>query len=347
VDQPGKGGALVVIAGPHWMPQAYRGTPLEKLLPFEMGNLRLPDRDQDLSQGFQVLPTELGLVMPSMQLGDSPAETESIWRNLPPLYWQEQISPLRASALVLAENSAWTTPEGRPLPAIVLHYAGAGKVLFHATDETWRWRRRMGDLYFARYWIQTLRWLCRSKLAEGGQNVAISTDRREYVHGEDVRIRLRFADESQAPAEGRGVTVELVQPGGLTQRLALHRTAAGRGSFEGVLTRPAPGNYRAWLASPSVPGKVPTVDFTVAPPPGEFAEIRLDAAALREAAKLSGGRYYTFETAGQLPSDLPPGRPVPFETLRPIPLWNRWPVLLLFFGLLIVEWVFRKRGGMV
>ena len=69
------------------------------------------------------------------------------------------------------------------------------------------------------------------------------------------------------------------------------------------------------MAIPHVEGSAPAVDFTVAPPAGEFAQIRMDAAALREAAAATGGKYYTVETAAQLLDDLPPGRQVPIETL--------------------------------
>ena len=73
----------------------------------------------------------------------------------------------------------------------------------------------------------------------------------------------------------------------------------------------------------------------------------MDAAAMRSAAEISGGRFYTFDTADRLLGDLPPGRQVPIESLPPRPLWNRWPVLALFLGLLIAEWILRKRRGMV
>ena len=43
----------------------------------------------------------------------------------------------------------------------------------------------------------------------------------------------------------------------------------------------------------------------------------------------------------------PEGHPVPIETLPPLPLWNKWPVLLLFLGLLTGEWLLRKRKGML
>ena len=45
--------------------------------------------------------------------------------------------------------------------------------------------------------------------------------------------------------------------------------------------------------------------------------------------------------------DLPKPSPVPLDTDPPIPLWNTWPVLALFLGLLTLEWVFRKRKQMV
>jgi hypothetical protein len=38
---------------------------------------------------------------------------------------------------------------------------------------------------------------------------------------------------------------------------------------------------------------------------------------------------------------------VPYQTLPSLPLWNKWPLLLLFLVLLIGEWLLRKRGGMV
>ena len=137
VDQPGKGGALVLIAGPKYMPLAYRDTPLARLMPIDPGGVRLPDPNQPITEGFKLKPTELGLAGPAMQLGDSPAETQAIWQNLPDLYWFAEVQDLKPGARVLAEHPTRTTRDGRPLPIFVMQYVGAGKVLFHATDETW------------------------------------------------------------------------------------------------------------------------------------------------------------------------------------------------------------------
>ncbi|MEN6449903.1 MAG: VWA domain-containing protein [Thermoguttaceae bacterium] len=355
VAQPAKGGSLVLIAGPSYMPAAYLDTPLARLLPFSLGNevsglrsaVKYPNSGAVLTEGFVVQPTDLGLASPSMQLGDTPAESERIWRSLAPLYWLVELPELKPGVRVLAEHPTRTTPDGRHLPVFCLQYVGAGKVLFHATDETWRWRFQSGDAYVARYWVQTIRWLSRSKLGEAGRSATLVADRREYTLGESVRLRVRFADERLAPAEDDGVRVVVEQAGRRTERIKLHRVASGRGVFEGQLERPGLGAYHVWLAAPQPEGRAAAVDFSVVPPPGEFARTRMDAAEMRRAAQQTGGQFYTFETVGRLTRDLPPGQQVPVESLPPRPLWNRWPVLAAFLGLLIVEWLLRKRGGMV
>jgi len=118
-----------------------------------------------------------------------------------------------------------------------LQYVGAGKVLFHATDETWRWRYR---------------WATFSSPAIGFKPFGLSAARNwptpvarpclpptvaNNVQGEPVRLRVRFADERLAPAEDDGVTVVVEQAGRQTQRVVLRRAVAGCGVFECQLDR--------------------------------------------------------------------------------------------------------------
>jgi len=87
---------------------------------------------------------------------------------------------------------------------------GAGKVVFHSTDEVWRWSRHPeGEQFYARYWIQMTRYLSRSRLLGGNRAVQLVTDRNEYQRGETVRLRARFFDERVAPSQDDGVTVVL------------------------------------------------------------------------------------------------------------------------------------------
>ncbi|MBL9125526.1 MAG: hypothetical protein JNG90_17950, partial [Planctomycetaceae bacterium] len=340
-----KGGGLVVMAGPHFTPQAYLGTPLEMLLPVEIV------RAGELSPGplledYQVTPTELGLASPPLELGDTPAETRRIWSELPGCYWLYPAARLRPAARVLAEHPTKLLEDGRHLPVLSLQYVGAGKVLFHSTDETWRWRFRVGDIYFARYWVQTLRYLSRSKLLGKDRLAELSVDRREYRRGEAARLRVRFLDDRRAPADDHGVSLT-IEHRGRKQNLPLSRSSANRGVFEGVLPQLADGKYHAWVSAPALEGNPPAADFLVVAPPGEFASTAVDVAELERAATETQGKFYPAVAATQLLDDLPRGRQVPIDALPPLVLWNQWPLLLLFLLLLISEWLLRKRKGLL
>lgn len=344
-----KGGGLLFFSGPMYTPLSYRGTPLADLFPIDLNAATAPPPGQPLTEGFGIQLTELGMASPHMQLGDSPRETESMYRNLPPMYWLLEAHHLKPAARVLAEHPVKIGSNGRKLPIISLQYAGAGKVVFHATDDTWRWRYRLGDVLFARYWVQSIRFLSRAKLLGRDRAAEITVDHTnlEYVRGEPVRIRVRFFDERQAPSADDGVVVVVEHEGRNTQRITLHRASTSRGVFEGVLTGAADGKYRAWIATPVLEGTSDAVEFRVIAPPGEFQQRELDAALLQQVSRDTGGRYYEADTANRLLGDLPRGRQVPIEPLAPVVLWNQVPIVLLLLGLLIGEWIVRKRKGLL
>ena len=225
-----------------------------------------------------------------MQLGDTPEESREIWNKLPSLYWMFEVSKLKPAVRVLAEHVGRSGDNGAKLPLICLQYAGAGKVLFHAVDSTWRWRYRVGDVFFARYWIQTIRYLSRAKLLGKDRSAELMTDRREYRRGETVLVRARFTDERQAPAEDDGVTIVLEQQDGKNTRVQLERAAMGHGIFEVSLPDLAEGRYHAWIAAPTLEGSAPAADFTVTLAAGEFERVEADFVELRGPANRLRGR---------------------------------------------------------
>lgn len=342
-----KGGGLVALAGPRYMPWGFVGTPLAEVLPVDLASGAGVEARGPHPEPFQAVPTELGLATPPLELGDTPEETREIWRGLAPFYWWLDGLKLKPGAMVLAEHARQLGPDGRAVPLVMLAYVGPGKVVFHATDETWRWRFQVGDVYFARYWVQTIRYLSRLKLLGGEQGAELTVDRREYRRGETVRFRVRFADERQAPADDQEVTVVVESPGRPEKRLALGRNPRYRGLFEGELAGDSLGSFHVWLASPPATGSAASADYTVVAPPGELSRTALDWGELSRAAELTGGRAYRFETAAGLVGDLPPGRQVPIEALPPVVLWNRWPVILALVLLLACEWGLRKWQGML
>ena len=306
----------MLIAGPSYMPAAFRDTPLARLLPFAVDRVRYPA--ETLTEGFVVQPTDLGLASPAMQLGDTPEETQRIWKDLPPLYWLLEVARAEARRPRPGRTSH-ARRSRRPPPARLLlpvRRRRQGPVPRHRRNLALALSRRR--LYFARYWIQTIRYLCRSKLADAGRSAVLTTDRREYAQGDSVRLRVRFADERLAPADDDGVTIVVEQSGRKTQRVSLHRTAAGRGVFEGVLDRPGPGKLsrldrRARRRRPIARRRFHRSSAARRVRPGPHGRRR--HAPRRRDFRRPILHASTPPTACS--DDLPPGRQVPIESLPP------------------------------
>jgi hypothetical protein len=342
-----QGRGIVFISGPRYTPLAYRDTPLAELFPIDLNTARAPDPSALLKQAYHMRPTRLGMTSPQLALGDSPADSLRVWQSLPGLYWMLEAPDVRPAARVLAEHPTRTGNDGRNLPLICLQYVGKGNVVFHATDETHRWRFRVGDKHFGRYWVQTIRYLSRAKLLDQSRAAELTSDREEYRRGEPVRLRVRFLDERLAPTQDDGVQVVLEREGSRRKSVKLSRDAATRGVFEGSLSNLPDGQYRAWVAAPTLEGQPPSQAFSITAPPGEQARLQMDSADLKQAAKISQGRYYTLADVDRLPSDLPRGRQVRIESLPPVPIWNWWPFALAFVALIVTEWLLRKSVGML
>jgi hypothetical protein len=340
-----RGGGLLVMAGPKFMPHQFAGTPLEEVFPTNARQIELPDGHTTLNTPFRPQLTPIGTTMPFLMLGDNPTDELAFWSNLPPLYWLAVVDSLKPGVMVLAEDATRTNGQGQRIPVISLQYVGAGKVITHFTDETYRWRYRRGDVVFSRYWQQVVRYLSRGGLG-GNRQVELTSDRKQYVRGEPVQLRVRYLDDRLAPADDDGVTVMLEQSAGRKRRLTLERTSAERGIFEGTLYNLDEGTYHGWIVTPTMTGGESQCDFEVHVPPGEFAKLETATAEMRQAAKKSRGKYYPILKSETLPRDLPEGRHVRIESLTPEPIWNSWKIASLFVLLIGSEWFLRKRVGM-
>lgn len=338
-----KGGGVIMIAGPDYNPAAYEATPLEDLLPIEPSAVKVPRGESLIAESFHPELTLEGRRGSTIfRFAESELDSQAVWDALPGFFWFVEAPQLKPGAIALAVHPLRTGSNGK-LPIVVMQRFGAGKVLFHASDETWRWRFRTGDLYFGRYWVQALRYLSRSKLIGKDRGAELTVDRKLYKTGDNVELRVRFLDEKLAPPSADGVTVIIERVGDVQRSVTLSRIPESPTVFEGQLTQVAEGTYHLWVATPSFAEAPPAQDFKVESPARETRVLKTDTAEMARAASLTQGKTYTLADATRLPDDLPRGLPVPLDTDEPIRLWNHWLALVLFTTLLGGEWLLRKR----
>jgi hypothetical protein len=340
-----RGGGLIFAAGPRSLPWDYRQSPLEALFPFDPAGVT-PLPAGDLVAERKVVPTRLGLTTAEFQLTPTPAESLSRWGDLSGLRWYVPVRSLRPGARSLAELTPVDSSTD-PVSVVAMQYFGAGKTLFVGTDETWIWRRGGGDEVFRLFWTRAVRDLARAKLLGSEAKIEVASDRREYRFGEAVNLRVRFFDERQAPADDDGVSLVVTGEDGARRTLRLSRPGAARGEFSGAVEGLPEGSYRALLVTPATGAAPPSTTFAVAPPPGELARTRTDLTGMRAAANRSGGKVYREPDFAQALEDLPTGRAVRVDASRPVPFWNHWIAACVFISVLTLEWILRRRAGML
>jgi hypothetical protein len=278
----------------------------------------------------------------------NPEENARLWSSLPSLYWHLDIPNPSPGARVLIQHPTRNAASGQKLPLVLLHYFGAGRVLFHATDESYRWSRHEGnDEFYARYWVQVIRTTSRAKLLSHRSPADIAVDRANIAEGEDVVIRVRFWQAGLAPQPPETVTVMIEKENGTRQSATLRAERENPSSFTGSISGLDSGNYRVWLASPTLKPPPAARPFTIELSAQERILRPINTVELEQAAKISRGRFYTLRNVDRLLGDLPRGQRVRTESLPPQPIWNSPFVAAAFVLLLTAEWILRRRAGLL
>jgi hypothetical protein len=351
-----RGGSLIALAGPRSNLGEFSETEsLRELLPVLTALVRATEvetsADSPLPGGIRPFPTQAALAEPDhwpmLQLATDGEENREIWASLPALPWivAGRLKPGATALLQIA---------GEPESAIVAsHPYGLGKVLWIGTDGTWRWRFRVGDQYHHRFWGQIVRWSVEEQLAVGNRLVRFGPDRSRVPEEDGVILRARLSNEVTVDPGGLVAAARIERGGKLVALVPLRPSEDRPRVFEGKAPRLGSGEYLARLDIPGLQSpngdeqlNQPEASFeVVAAETGERVELAADPTALEDLAKATGGELLIDADATRLP-DLLKARIANRELTEETPLWDSPWGLGLFFALLSVEWLIRKRAGL-
>ncbi len=243
-----RGAMLIIIAGREHMPADYLNTPLLDLLPVELSNPWSPDElTAHVRRGFRpgIAPESSGSVL--TQLGLDAAQNQALWSQLQSWYWHAPQTVAKPGASVVwhiadRDRNAETSSEAiRKRALISTMNVGLGRVMFLASDQTWRLRQVAGQNAHERFWGQVVRWAVGSDLPAGGKYVRFGASRSRYVAGEPVTITARIQKEDYTPGQQMNVRVVATMADDKEHRVV--------GQVTATETPEAPGYYRAALGA--------------------------------------------------------------------------------------------------
>lgn len=276
-------------------------------------------------------------------LGDDETENEVIWQDLPGFYWQAPVVKAKAGTTVLAVNANRSNASGR-LPILVTSRAGAGKVLYMATDSAWRWRRGVEDLYHYRFWGQVARWMSYQRNMAAGERVRLFYTPERPKPGDPVFLSANAFSENGAPLTEGNLQIDLTAPNGTSQRIELAQDDASWGSFSGQFKISQPGTWgvKAFIAgddSAFIETKIisQTDDIEKTGLPARFE-------VLEEMTKVSRGRLVTAAQLEELVTEIN-ALPEPQPLVDSIKLWAHWLAPTILVILLSLFWMGRKLNG--
>lgn len=354
-----RGGGLLWIAGSGSTPGAWAETPLADLLPFAMGSgsgVRGGASVRAWDRTVVVRPTpaseRLGLLNLAQPRG-WPAQLASPDTGWSQLRWAQRIeqSALKPSAEVLA-LAVPTDGQSDPTPLVMTMRYGAGRVIYVATDETWRWRYARGETLQERFWLPLVRLLARDSVARTGMPAVLELSQSVVPVEQPVRIAVRLLDQSLVDAAPGSIRIRLVPVGensvgrapvGL--RLQQESDGVARGgvrTYAGAWVALEPGDYRVETAEPLLAGIGLQQPLSIILPDNEMRTPETDHGLLAELAAQSGGQVLSTSDLTNL-EEILPNRQVRIVTPPTTEtLWDTPLALFLFLALACAEWIGRK-----
>jgi uncharacterized membrane protein len=345
-----KGGGFGMIAGPQFSPLAYRNTPIEPILPVNVQRVPPPGTDTaSITQGFRPVLTKDGANSSIFRFfADRAANEKFIKEDIQAIFWYcKGVTAKPGVGEVYATHPTDVGPDGRKAPILVLGRFGAGRTLFSAIDDSWRWRFYTGESIFDTYWVQQLRYLARSKKL-GQRRLTLTALRPSFELGEQVRVVMRVLDPQLLQQLPEQVRVDVHDAGGqLIRQEPLVRQEGTSDQYALSFTADRVGKFT--LKLPPIAGGVDAmelpIDVTV--PRLELVEPQVDRVALARLAQETKGRQVSLaQAAAELPRLIPSAeKKIPIETSQP--LWDAPLAMVLFVLLITAEWLLRKVYGML
>ena len=337
------GAGLLILAGERAAPQTFEGTPLADLLPFR-GTLRLAP----IGRPITIEPTPAAERMGVLRLLDAadgtpgwPEELADPATGWSRLLWAQRIDSarLKATAEVMAQTRQQFENDA-PLPIVMQLRYGAGRSIYVATDEIWRWRYGRGDYYVEQFWIQLIRTLGRESLTRSGEQAVLTVNPRRAEVRQPVLIDLLVLDARLGESLGASVTAMIEDDqGGRAGELELRQDPDSPERFTGTWMPDRAGSWRVRVEGLSDRDGARSVGIDVVSGDEELRRPEADHELLARLAAETGGEMLN-------PADLSSMELRDRSIRTPAPIreriWDTWLAFAIFLGLITAEWVGRR-----
>jgi len=288
--------------------------------------------------------TAAGRANPMLRLSDREDENIALWKQLPPVYWVAKVARAKPAAeVLLVDPDPGKESRFGKMPVVALQQYGLGQVMYVGTDNTWRWRKNVGDIYYTTIWGQIAQRVSLQRFLGGSKRTQLTSDRQNYMTGERVSIFARLYNIGFEPMLDPSIKAfyGLKNGQGPRPEVTLRSIPEQPGLYRGEFVAPAPGNYQFWAEHDINHW----LDFSVSPPTFELGETAMNAGLLKEIAATTSGAFFREEDLYKLPQTIS-ARTERVRSPLEVELWSSPLYFLLLLGVVTTEWILRKMSNL-
>jgi len=334
-----RGGGLLLLAGRAALSEGgWAKSSLAELLP-----VSLPDRKATFHREPATASlTPAGAESIICRLVEDPARNAERWKKMPHLMDFQEIGEPKPGAAVLMDMTAGQ----RKLPLLVTQNYGRGRSAVMASSGTWRWQmsQPLEDQTHEMFWQQLLRWLA----SDTPGRVVASTPRQMLFDDGRLALTAELRDKNYLPASDARVEARILGPEGLAAQVELTPDASNPGLFHADWAAEKPGSYLAEILAKRGDEEVGRDVLTFQRQDGVAENFRTgqNRELLEKLAAQTGGRYWQMEELNKLPGEIAYSE-AGITVRQAKPLWSMPAIFLFILLVKAVEWILRRRWGVV
>ncbi|MBI4244204.1 MAG: hypothetical protein HY606_08960 [Planctomycetes bacterium] len=331
------GGSLILLAGKYHTQELLNTAELAELSPV------FPDNTDTKPQNDEFTPEQatIGAISPLLRTNinntfsviDSSQTSSDQQISFPVYNWHfTNIQQKRSciNLLKLPSKNKYLTDERSNYPLLCYNYYGNGIVMFFGI-ETWRLSSVHDHDYFKTAWSNIIRFLC--KTTNPNDKYLVKTDKDIYETGEIVSIYLKPLEETVLDT-----AINITSPDGtkIESPLSGKKDQIQTASF---FTQKE-GNYQIKISDTIA------AIFSVKKPDIESTHSKSGEKLLTAIAISTGGLILSRD---DFDSTLQKLDKKPIQTSLPvsIELWNNTWIFLLLIALLTIEWIIKRKEGLI
>jgi hypothetical protein len=272
---------------------------------------------------------------------------KEIWNSLPPITQFAAGFSSKPGSNVLVKstirNMILTNPQ------IVTRNLGMQRSFSILAGDIWNWELQTADKYPEFYYNfinDIVKWLSTS---QKNKQFNITTDKKTYFQNEQVEFTAELYDQTFNPIDTANITLQVSENGHKTN---MNFSPQGNGIYTFNYTPSVTGDF-SYEAKTGINSSIIKSNFgrfSIEEIQAEKLDTQMNPGFLKSLAKAANGEYYSIDNYSNLKEKLIKINSNPVKeniTKNEFRIWGNKFMLVILVFLLAIEWILRKRAGMI